>query len=59
MEEHYMDTMLMKHMHALAKAFQGAVHFSFVDVNKDEDNIAFSIGVDTLDPAFFPCVMLI
>ena len=26
---------------------------------KDPDNIAFSLGVDTLDPAFFPCVMLI
>ena len=49
----------MKNMHALAKAYQGTVQFYFVDVKKDEDNIAFSLGVDALDPAFLPCVMLI
>ena len=46
-------------MHVLAKAYKGAVKLGFVDIVKDADNIAFSLGVDTLAPEFFPCVMLI
>lgn len=26
---------------------------------KDEYNIAFSLGIDLLDPAFFPCLVLV
>ena len=58
-EKHYRDTLLIKTLHVLARDYEGDVRFGFVDIVKDEDNIAFSLGVDTLNPAFFPCIMLV
>ena len=58
-EKHYRDTLLIKTLHALASDYEGHVRFGFVDIVKDEDNIAFSLGVDTLNPAYFPCIMLV
>ena len=58
-EEHYKDTLLIKTLHTFASAYGDAVRIGFVDILKDEDNIAFSLGVDTLHPAYFPCIVLI
>ena len=58
-EEHYRDTMLMKNLHALAWNHQHSVVFMWVDINKDEDNVALSLGFDNLHPAFFPCIALV
>ena len=33
--------------------------FSWVDMNKDPDGIAFSLGLDTLEREFFPVLLLI
>lgn len=58
LEEHFEHTMLMKNMHAAARSFKNKVDFAFVDCEKDPDNIAFSLGLDTLAPEFFPAVVL-
>lgn len=50
---------MIKHLHALAREYHDNIKFGFVDVVKDEDNIAFSLGVDTLNNEFLPCIMLI
>mmetsp|Transcript_9635 Transcript_9635/g.11388 ORF Transcript_9635/g.11388 Transcript_9635/m.11388 type:complete len:151 (+) Transcript_9635:24-476(+) len=57
--EHFRDTMFMKNLHALAWNHQHSVVFMWVDIDTDEDNIALSLGFDTLDPAFFPCMALV
>lgn len=59
LEEHYRDTMFMKNLHALSWNHQHSVIFMWVDINKDEDNIALSLGFDQLHPSFFPCMTLI
>ena len=51
--------MLMKNLHSLAWTYSGAIHFSWVDINTDPDLIAYTLGIDTLNPAFFPCFVLV
>lgn len=58
LEEHYEHTMLMKNLHTVSRSFKNKVDVAFVDYHKDPDNIAFSLGLDTLAPEFFPVVVL-
>lgn len=59
LEEHYRDTMFMKNLHALSWNHQHSVIFMYVDVKKDEDNIALSLGFDSVHPDFFPAMVLV
>ena len=58
-EDHYLDSVMMKNLHSLAFAYRHSVVFHWVDIKTDPDLIAFSLGIDTLDPAFFPVFTLI
>lgn len=53
------DTIFLKHLHALANNYRGDFNFGWVDVVQDEYNIAFSLGIDTLDASFLPCLVLV
>lgn len=56
---HWQDTLMIKHFHALAREYGDSVRFGFVDIIKDEDNIAFSLGIDTLHLAFLPVMIMV
>lgn len=59
LEEHYRDTMFMKNLHALSWNHKHSVVFMWLDIDKDEDNIAFSLGFDLLHPTMFPVMGLV
>ena len=59
LEEHFVDTFMMKNLHNLAAVYNESLMFHWVDIKTDKDLIAMSLGIDTLDPAFFPVFTLV
>jgi hypothetical protein len=58
-EDHFVDSFLMKTLHNLAWNYQDSLMFHWVDVKTDKDLIAMSLGIDTLDSNFFPVITLV